>query len=357
MTPKEFLSHLLEGKAIASDELLRFLKDNPEEGQYLDYKNGVIATAQKREEGNQTIREYVSGFANSDGGLLIIGVDESRPRQVAPCESNVGGQALDQWASRCLHDMVGYFSPQPRFQVVNHSKGTILVIAVERAPSLVPCVQSRQLKYFFRIGDSTLEIPDYLIADLVLGRRQHSMLDVHSPLMTDLGIQGFKSKIGQDTIQGRGASLSFTIENLALASAEDIQVGIVSWSLVDGEAKEINRHLAAYLDVCEIGSPSGTASELHLVQRSSISHGKTLQLAPFQKLTVKDMGPIYLPRQVPANVRIAVYVLAKNTPPIWFQVGFGLLYGGIKTETILEDFKPTIARTGNERPLVEWKPG
>lgn len=356
MIPKELLNHLLEGKTVSLDGLLQFLKDNPEEGQYLDYKHGMIVSAQKRDEGKQTIREYVSGFANSDGGLLIIGIDESRPRQVVPCEPNVGGQELDQWASRCMHDMAGYFSPPPRIQIIRHPKGPVLVIAVERAPSLVPCVESRQLKYFIRIGDSTLEVPEYLIADLVLGRRQRSVLDVYSPLIDDKGPQDFKSKNEQDVIQGRGASFSLTVENLALAPAEDIQIGIVSWSLVDGAGKEINRHLAAHLDVCEIDSPVGTAAELCLVQRSSISSGKKLELAPFQKLTVRDIGPIYLPRQIPAHIRMAVYVIAKNTPPIWFQLEFGLLYG-MKTRTISVDFKATITRKGNERPQVAWIPG
>ena len=61
----------------------------------------------------------------------------------------------------------------------------MLAITVVRAPSLVPCVESRALKYFFRIGDSTLEIPQYLIADLVLGRRQHPLLDAHYHHVTE----------------------------------------------------------------------------------------------------------------------------------------------------------------------------
>jgi hypothetical protein len=43
---------------------------------------------------------------------------------------------------------------------------------------------------------------------------------------------------------------------LSLATAEDVKIGVVSWSLVDGAAEEINRHLRAYLDVCNINTDS-----------------------------------------------------------------------------------------------------
>jgi hypothetical protein len=107
----------------------------------------------------QTIRRYISGFANSDGGVLIIGVDEQQPRQIARCEERPGGYPLDAWASRCLSGMAGYFSPLPRYQTIRHPQGPVLAIAVARAPSLVPCVESGALRYFFRIGESTLPIP------------------------------------------------------------------------------------------------------------------------------------------------------------------------------------------------------
>lgn len=355
MTSRELLDRLLEGNAITSDELVRFVNDNPEEDQYVDYKNGIIISKQERDKGRQTIREYVSGFANSDGGVLIIGIDESRPRQIAACEPSPGGQPLEQWASRCLHDMVAYFSPQPRFQVINQPEGPVLAIAVARAPSLVPCLESREQKYFFRIEDSTLLIPEYLIADLVLGRRQHPFLDVHSPSVS-YEFQDFKSSDGQDVIHGRSASISFVVENVTLAAAEDVQLGLVSWSLVAGGTQEINRHLAAHLDVCEINSPGAVSSELHLVHRSSVASGKTYALPPFQKITMRNIGPVYFPRQIPAEIRIAVYVLAKGTPPTWFQLEFGLLYGGIPTKTISEDFKAKLLRKGVERPQVAWMP-
>jgi hypothetical protein len=104
MIPKELLDYLLEGNTLKPDELDQFIQANPDENQYLDYKNGLITTQRQRKKGRATIREYVSGFANSDGGVLIIGIDEYRPRQITPCEQLIGQQLLKDWASDCLQD-------------------------------------------------------------------------------------------------------------------------------------------------------------------------------------------------------------------------------------------------------------
>jgi predicted HTH transcriptional regulator len=162
LAPKELLWYLLKGNTLTPDNLDQFIREHPHEDQDFDYKDGKIATRQERQKGSQIIRAYVSGFANSEGGVLIIGVGDDPPRMIRACASDIGGQPLTEWASRCLQGMAGYFSPQPRFQVIHHPhNGPVLSIAVARAPSLVPCVEAGVLKYFFRIGDSTLPIPDY----------------------------------------------------------------------------------------------------------------------------------------------------------------------------------------------------
>jgi hypothetical protein len=181
---KDLLDYILEGNTLKPDELDQFLRADLEEGQYLDYKDGIITTPQERSNGRKIIREYINSFANSDWGTLIIGVGRSKPREIRAC-TLPGSEPLDKWAENCVLDMVPYFSPQPRFRVVNHSKGPVLLISVARAPSLVPCVEARQIKHFFRINQTTLEAPEYLISDLVLGRRQHPLLDLHASPITE----------------------------------------------------------------------------------------------------------------------------------------------------------------------------
>jgi hypothetical protein len=232
----------------------------------------------------------------------------------------------------------------------------VLTIAVARGPTLVPCVDAKELKYFFRIGDSTIQAPEYLIADLVLGRRQHSLLDLF-PLPIKEGHEELKSRDGQDNIPAWSAVFSFRVENLSLATADDVQIGVVSWSLFQGATEEINRHLRSYLDICDINIQSSMSSHFHLVHRSSISAGKKFYLDPFQKLTIGNIGPFYFPRQFSAQVLGAVYIIAKGAPPIWFQLEFGCLPGGIPTRVVSEHFRPTLIRKGTERSQVAWVTG
>jgi hypothetical protein len=94
LDPRETLDYLLEGNTLTPEHLDRFLQANPEEGQYLDYKDGIVTTQQERANGRKIVREYINGFANSDGGILIIGVGRSKPREIKPCTSP-GSEPLD----------------------------------------------------------------------------------------------------------------------------------------------------------------------------------------------------------------------------------------------------------------------
>src|SRR5262252_5241233 len=125
LRPKELLDVLLEGNPLAPDGLEQFIREYRDEDQYFDYKDGAITTPQRRNEGRQIIRKWVNGFANAEGGMLIVGVDESQPRKIAACEPSIGRQTLVEWATHCLLDMAGYLSPPPRFQIIQHAQGPV----------------------------------------------------------------------------------------------------------------------------------------------------------------------------------------------------------------------------------------
>lgn len=94
-TAKQLLDALLEGDRLSASDLDSVLREL-EEGQYLDYKDGRITHRAERSKGSATIREYVSAFANAEGGVLIVGVSD-RPREVSPCEPP-GHATLERWA-------------------------------------------------------------------------------------------------------------------------------------------------------------------------------------------------------------------------------------------------------------------
>ena len=93
------------------DELDALLADQVPEDQFLEYKHAKVMD--DKSAAKKMIREYVSGFANSTGGVLLVGVDEvtwTVNGCVAP-----GGDPI-RWASRCLEPIAHFFAPQPRYQ-------------------------------------------------------------------------------------------------------------------------------------------------------------------------------------------------------------------------------------------------
>jgi hypothetical protein len=358
LRPKELLELLLEGNPLTPDELEQFIREHRDEDQYFDCKDGAITTPTRRKEGSQIIRKWMSGFANSDGGILIVGVnepnDKNEPRKIAPCEARIGEQTPEEWATRCLLAMAGSFSPPPRFQTIQHPQGPVLTIAVARAPALVPCVDAGELKYFLRIHDSTVEAPAYLITDLVLGRRQHPILDLHPPT-TEVRTHVLPVGSAADRISVQRVSFRFSVENLSLATADEVRIGVISWSLMEGSTREgLNRHLRLHLEIADLESADISIqdvvrSESCVIHRSSPpSGGGTMPLAPFQIGPESSrIGPFYFPCEIPLKVSCAVYVLSKSAPLTWFQLEFRSTHEGIAGVAII--------RKGSERPKVAWE--
>jgi hypothetical protein len=67
---------------------------------------------------------------------------------------------------------------------------------------------------------------DFLIADLVVGRRQRPILDLHSPKLI-VNQHEFISPEGQREVRIRAVTFVCLVENLSLMTAEDVKVGAV----------------------------------------------------------------------------------------------------------------------------------
>ena len=75
-----------------------------DEGLHLEFKSGKIS---EKEPNNcaKIVCEYVSGFASSDGGILVIGLPDKKPengtRKIEPFKA-FGKSSMHDWASRVL---------------------------------------------------------------------------------------------------------------------------------------------------------------------------------------------------------------------------------------------------------------
>jgi hypothetical protein len=319
MTPEELKDALMRGHRLTPAELDAFIAANQVEGQLHDYKGGELTDKPNREKGLRTIREWVTGFANAEGGVLIIGPGDKRPHKITGCKK-IGNEEVADWAQKALGDVVGMFSPAPRFSTVKHPDGEVLLIATERAPQLIPVIESRRWTYQLRINTSTVQVPDYLIYDLVLGRRKQPALEIR------VSSCDWVNDPGMPALNVRRLALSLSIQNRSIVRAEKVQIGIVGWTVREPLR---NDHILMYVDTSEppnIDSRDvGVWSATFLVQRT----GSDVAIPAFEQLDVDTFsGTLWVPCFTPLSengepftfYRCAAFVASEASPPTWFQI-------------------------------------
>ncbi len=359
----ELLETLMAGNEPKTSDLDTLLNDQIPEDLYLDYKHGDELKDHKK--GNATVRQYVSAFANSDGGVLLIGIDE-KTWTVTGCTAP-GGGSLTEWASRCLTNLAPYLAPPPRFYQIAHPKGDVLVIATARTPALVPVIEASELVYYFRFHDQTLDnknlkAPDYLLRDILLGRRQRPDLHLANFRLLNLAERGDRTKYEAD-IQFQA---DIHVENRSLLWAEDVRVGVVAWAKAPEPFQNrisVGEQLRLYIDVQSIDQSVYSGPQI-LVHYFVPNISTTIT-----PLGVGDLSqiPFTLPhvvdhRLLPAYTwKAAIYILAKNSTPVWYQVNFRVDTDLVNNVIPMREplTSPgrflTVVRFSEERPIVAWE--
>ena len=363
--PRLWLDDLLSGAAPDSSSLERFLAECGREGDLHDYKSGRELDDPAK--GARTLRQYVSGFGNGEGGFILFGV--TNDRKVDGCH-RPGGQALDEWATRCLIEQAPYFAPQPRMFTIPYSGALlassrgpqeVLLVAVSRAPSLVPCIERGRLVYYLRIGDSTKAAPEYLLADLVLGRRNRPRLLLPEGSATVSQKHG--SNLGSEHTSVIDLRVRVIVENESVVFADRVRLGAVAWVLGHGLRPTVP--LLSAVDVepppTEIGSDPGWTPRwtlAHLVPESQDPALKSF--GPFDRAS--QAFHITLPAWPGRKplLRAGIYVLARNSPPWWYQLDArydenvararGLEDRHLRAPDITLESRPV------SRPVVSWSP-
>jgi hypothetical protein len=307
-TPKAALDALLEGQCMAPSDLDALLAANHREGQYLEYKD-ARELEKPEHEAKATIKRCVAAFANSLGGILLIGIAEGNPPAVSPCRRTFGRQPLEAWVRSLLSPLAPRLAPPPTIQIIEHAMGSVLVLAVDRAPTLVPLMEGGDEKYYLRFGDENRTAPSFLISDLLLGRRQIPVLEV----------------LGNASLQAPNVPIyspifGFTVENVGMVTAEQVQLGMVCWSQ-DEEAR-VNSQLLRSVDFTSPASARCRFSPQHRLGKPS---DRQLPLPPFARHAFL-VSELKFPaaRFSRFSLIAAVYVLSRGAPPLWFEYSMSI---------------------------------
>lgn len=341
-----WLNRILSGETPTA-ETIDELRKCPED-LHLDFKGGK-ATGEKKQR-NDIVREYASAFSNAEGGLLVFGVDDST-KALVPCEP-VGDRTLDEWAKSCVIDIAHLLQPPPRFHTVEIEGGQALVIAFARAPQLVPVIDGGKWRYFLRFHDANKELPDYLLADLLLGRRQRPTFSLtrYQNLTPGVGVAG-----GTGLLRTINVSFGFTVENTSLVAADDVEVAVLGWTC-RASAPEVGDHLRRYIDSNK-PTDFGAGPDWRVVRqaRSGERTGESYAIRGLGRIDVTPSGLFELP-VVTGLLRgsFAVYVLAKGHEPAWFEVVVTISCPPMgfseQPQATVVDIQPVVGR----RPVVAW---
>lgn len=360
MTPQslQLLERLLTGFHLSSADLDNLVTNAIREDLHLEYKHGNELL---NKDANDTIRDYMSGFANSAGGVLIIGIEDSHgnPSRITGCHGHKKGK-LDEWAARCLNPIANYFSPLPRFHVVSHPNGDVLVGMAQRSLGLVPRSEAGGIVYHFRLHDQTLKAPDFLMADLLLGRRQQPMLDVLDCKAVNLR-RVFDNAAGAMDLE---LELRFQLENMSIVWAEECRWGIIAWVQQNnslGHKVDISNpsnHLLSFVETRDI-KPERYRRPCQLLHFRGITHIDK----PFESdhRTINFSIPLRVhDRWFTYTWKAALYLIAKNSLPIWYQISIM-----VNTDTVklIDEKTPLTSTSGNivitkmstDRPVVDWE--
>lgn len=300
-TTLSFLDKCLDGVKPDDSDIKTLLGET--EDLWLDFKSGQLLrdrTAAK------SVREHVSAFANSAGGVLIIGVaDNPRPRPIDGAVAP-GGNSIDEWATSALEPLRSYLIPQPRIFDVATSGRHVLVIATGQSHVMAPVYESGQVCYFLRLGDSSgkfspVRAPDYLAANLLTGRLARPHLVPRT--LECKQVDGGSYADGQVPI-----NVEVIIDNDSMTHADDALIMFVFHGPLAGQNRPASPAVMRYL------SFDGTQSS-DVVVRSTRS--KAIHISPFEPYQITF--DLIIPKLDGRQLQGALLINCRSGWPSWYE--------------------------------------
>jgi hypothetical protein len=352
---RELLDFLLLEKTPSEDEVLALAEDLDED-HLLDFKSGQTPPGELKD----FLRDYLAGFTNVSGGVLVVGITNKRPREVdgliAPSNVDPAG-----WAASVVKDIAARISPAPVFKVATCQGKQVLFMATERAPQLIALAENRRLRYPLRIGDQLMRDPQPdIITDLMLGRRAQPAFHVTGAL-----IEAFEKNWNLSVF---GVTFGCNVENDSFLHVRNVSVGVVGYSVAPPDfVKPTEKVLQQIHDpgrpTTFVKHSEDSSSYVWRLRQAHSSETVPL-LAPFASeiFWAAGGGPfLFLPLDPNhAILDVALCVLADGAAPAWYQVTYEYLvqgHGGREFGPYsLSGERATVVPLAGTRPVVGWRP-
>ncbi len=155
---------------LTTDILKRFISTQPEENLHLEFKSGAFFDANKKDD----ITATVASFANSDGGVLMIGVREKKLNGKSHAESIDGVQLDPKHTKEALESiLISSISPKIdslRILRLEYNGTSIFILEIpksERAPHM-----ASDKRYYKRLNFQKIPMENYEVEDYMFGRKK-----------------------------------------------------------------------------------------------------------------------------------------------------------------------------------------
>lgn len=308
---------LSRSRVITLAEVEALAHQHVQEGVSLEYKRGQWL-GDKSRDATREIRQHLSGFANADGGLLIIGIVDGDLSHSAADRWTVegaecpGGPGMwDHWISSVLQEIM--IRTRARWQVIEAGTPNrqIVLLAVDRSDTLIRVYEKPERLCYLRIQDQTLPMNHSHVADLELGRRAKP----------DLELGAASARFNSDS-EDTLVVLDCEIRNKGLVWVSSLRVAWVAYS---GRPAKNSRPVSdALLRHIEVRKASGTPdvdSHLRVGDLRCLSGDQPL--APFE---TAQFGAQIRPsptRKDPEDWLWAgaLVVIPRDGAPLWAQIG------------------------------------
>lgn len=155
-------------------QIADFVVKHPEENLHLEFKSGLFFSSDKRDE----ITKVVTSFANSDGGLLIIGVKEKKESGAFHADS-IDGVPIDQKHSKEALENIIVSNISPKIDMIQIARvesggRSVFILEIpksERAPHM-----ASDYRYYKRLNFQKVPMEHYEVEDFSFGRRKTPVL-------------------------------------------------------------------------------------------------------------------------------------------------------------------------------------
>ncbi|MCK4798225.1 MAG: ATP-binding protein, partial [Spirochaetes bacterium] len=231
--------------SLDEDYINDLIENKAKENVQLEYKSGEFL--KNTPEGKFKLQKWISGFANSAGGLFVIGVKEEEdleeingkkiikdeyPKEIDGIDKRDFTIPIRKWIEDTLTNSIfPHLNPTPLIKTFTWSKDSnreIVIIRVRQTNAVVHYVRYKGKEYYFhRHNFETKEMDEWEVRALLFGRAPPPIFNL------DCEAVQYRENIDDNQDITYNGKVNIKLINEGFGIGKNIQIGIISNSEIN----------------------------------------------------------------------------------------------------------------------------